>query len=179
MVRDVFLILEGRTAEVVGELTAKMEEARFQQLTATGEAATAVASKMFDAEIDMIKFAISQALEARKMAMSAAADYIRAVASAPGSAVRTYNMKDENRARMINAAAEWYRSRLSRDEIVLKSKLAEMEMGYKIYEERRNMELSADRVKIDALGKAADVYGRTAAAALSSLNSIVSTAANI
>ena len=162
-----------------GAMLAKIENARFAGLTASGEAATTIAAKQFDAEVDMIKFAVGQALEARKMAMSAAADYIRAVASAPDSAVRTYNMKDENRARMINAAAEWYRSRLSRDEIVLKSKLAEMEMGYKIYEERRNMSLSADRVKIDALGKAADVYGRTASAALSSLNSIVSTAANI
>ena len=162
-----------------GAMLAKIENARFAGLTAAGEASTTIASKMFDAEVDMIKFAVSQALEARKMAMSAAADYIRAVASAPDSAIKTYNMKDENRARMINAAADWYRSRLSRDEIVLKSKLAEMEMGYKIYEERRNMSLSADRVKIDALGKAADVYGRTASAALSSLNSIVSTAANI
>ena len=162
-----------------GAMLAKIENARFAGLTASGEAATTIAAKMFDAEVDMIKFAVGQALDARKMAMSAAADYIRAVASAPDSAVRTYNMKDENRARMINAAADWYRSRLSRDEIVLKSKLAEMEMGYKIYEERRNMHLDADRVKIDALGKAADVYGKTASAALSSLNSIVSTAANI
>lgn len=162
-----------------GAMTAKMEEARFQQLTATGEAATAVASKMFDAEVDMIKFAVGQALEARKMAMSAAADYIRAVASAPDSAVRTYNMKDENRARMINAAADWYRARLSRDEIVLKSKLAEKELGYKIYEHRGDYEVKADEVRIRALGAAADVYARTASAALSSLNSIVSTAANI
>ena len=73
-----------------GAMTAKMEEARFQQLTATGEAATAVASKMFDAEVDMIKFAVDAAVKARQMAMSAAADYIRAVASAPDSAVRTY-----------------------------------------------------------------------------------------
>ena len=160
-------------------MLAKIENARFAGLTASGEAATTIAAKMFDAEVDMIKFAVGQALEARKMAMSAAADYIRAVASAPDSAVRTYNMKDENRARMINAAADWYRSRLSRDEIVLKSKLAEAEMGYKVYEHRRNYSVEGDRVKIDALGKAADVYGRTAAAALSSLNSIVSTAANI
>ena len=162
-----------------GAMTAKMEEARFQQLTATGEAATAVASKMFDAEVDMIKFAVGQALEARKMAMSAAADYIRAVASAPDSAVKTYNMKDENRARMIGAAADWYRARLSRDEIVLKSKLSEKEIDYKIYEHRRTQATQNDEVRVRALASAADVYARTASAALSSLNSIVSTAANI
>ena len=162
-----------------GAMTAKMEEARFQQLTATGEAATAVASKMFDAEVDMIKFAVGQALEARKMAMSAAADYIRAVASAPDSATKTYNMKDENRARMINAAADWYRARLSRDEIVLKSKLSEKEIDYKIYEHRRTQATQNDDVRVRALASAADVYARTASAALSSLNSIVSTAANI
>ena len=162
-----------------GAMLAKIENARFAGLTTAGEAATTIAAKQFDAEVDMIKFAVGQALEARKMAMAAAADYIRAVASAPDSAVRTYNMKDENRARMINAAADWYRSRLSRDEIVLKSKLAEMEMGYKVYEHRRTNSIQADEVRVNALGKAADVYGRTASAALSSLNSIVSTAANI
>lgn len=162
-----------------GAMTAKMEEARFQQLTATGEAATAVASKMFDAEVDMIKFAVDAAIKARQMAMSAAADYIRAVASAPDSAVRTYNMKDENRARMIAAAADWYRARLSRDEIVLKSKLSEKEIDYKIYEHRRTQATRNDDVRVRALASAADVYARTASAALSSLNSIVSTAANI
>ena len=162
-----------------GAMTAKMEEARFQQLTATGEAATAVASKMFDAEVDMIKFAVDAAVKARQMAMSAAADYIRAVASAPDSAVRTYNMKDENRARMIAAAADWYRARLSRDEIVLKSKLSEKEIDYKIYEHRRTQATRNDDVRVRALASAADVYARTASAALSSLNSIVSTAANI
>ena len=162
-----------------GAMTAKMEEARFQQLTATGEAATAVASKMFDAEVDMIKFAVDAAVKARQMAMSAAADYIRAVASAPDSAVRIYNMKDENRARMIAAAADWYRARLSRDEIVLKSKLSEKEIDYKIYEHRRTQATRNDDVRVRALASAADVYARTASAALSSLNSIVSTAANI
>lgn len=162
-----------------GAMTAKMEEARFQQLTATGEAATAVASKMFDAEVDMIKFAVDAAVKARQMAMSAAADYIRAVASAPDSAVRTYNMKDENRARMIAAAADWYRARLSRDEIVLKSKLSEKEIDYKIYEHLRTQATRNDDVRVRALASAADVYARTASAALSSLNSIVSTAANI
>ena len=162
-----------------GAMLAKIENARFAGLTASGEAATTIAAKQFDAEVDMIKFAVGQALEARKMAMAAAADYIRAVASAPDSAIKTYNMKDENRARMISAAADWYRSRLSRDEIVLKSKLAELEMGYKIYDQRADYNLRADAVRVDALGKAADVYGRTASAALSSLNSIVSTAANI
>ena len=162
-----------------GAMTAKMEEARFQQLTATGEAATAVASKMFDAEVDMIKFAVDAAVKARQMAMSAATDYIRAVASAPDSAVRTYNMKDENRARMIAAAADWYRARLSRDEIVLKSKLSEKEIDYKIYEHRRTQATRNDDVRVRALASAADVYARTASAALSSLNSIVSTAANI
>ena len=162
-----------------GAMTAKMEEARFQQLTATGEAATAVASKMFDAEVDMIKFAVDAAVKARQMAMSAAADYIRAVASAPDSAVRAYNMKDENRARMIAAAADWYRARLSRDEIVLKSKLSEKEIDYKIYEHRRTQATRNDDVRVRALASAADVYARTASAALSSLNSIVSTAANI
>lgn len=76
-------------------------------------------------------------------------------------------------------AADWYRARLSRDEIVLKSKLSEKEIDYKIYEHRRTQATRNDDVRVRALASAADVYARTASAALSSLNSIVSTAANI
>lgn len=162
-----------------GAMLQKIDEARMAQLRATGESSTTIAVQRFEAEIAQVRFAIEQAIASRSMAMSAAADYIRAVATAPDSAVRTMNMKDENRARMMSAAATWYGARLDRDKIVLQSKLAEHQMDFNIYEHRRQYSLQSDDTKVRALGTAADIYGKTAQAALSSLNSIVSTASNI
>jgi hypothetical protein len=162
-----------------GAMLKKIEESRVAQLMANGETSTGIAAKQAEIEIETIKFAVGKAIDSRQMAMSAAADYIRAIASAPDSAIRTVNLTDEARARMMSAAASWYGARLDRDKIVLSSKLAELDSRYRVYEHRRNNATQNDEVKVRALGSAADVYARTASAALSSLNSIVSTAANI
>jgi len=76
------------------------------------------------------------------------------------------------------AAASFYGVRLDRDKIVLTSKLAEMESRDTIYRHRRDNATQNDQVKVQALAAAADVFARTASAALSSLNSIVSSATN-
>lgn len=161
-----------------GAMLGKIDEVRIAGLRAIGESSSGIAIEQFKTEVEMVKFAVEMAINSRKMAMDAAADYIRAIASAPDSAVRTMNMKDENMARMMSAAATWYNARLNRDEIVLKGKLAELATGQQIYQHRGSLSVQADGVRTQALGHAADVYARTAAAALSSLNSIVSTAAN-
>lgn len=162
-----------------GSMLAKIDEARFQQLKATGEASTTIAAKQYEAELETVKFAVEQAIKSRQAAMGAAADYIRAIAAAPDTASKVATLHDENKAKMMQAAASWYGTRLDRDKIVLQSKLADMDMGFKVYENRRRQVTMDDQVRVQALGHAADVYARAAAAALSSLNSIVSTASNI
>ena len=160
-----------------GAMIKQVQEVRLAGLAASGLASTDVADKQFQQEIRTVEFAITKAIESRSMAMNAAADYIRAIATAPDSAIKTVNMTDENRARLMNAASNWYGARLDRDKIVLNSKLAELDTRFKVYDHRRTTATKNDAVKVQALGHAADVYARTASAALASLNSIVSTAA--
>lgn len=162
-----------------GALLAKLDDIQLGQLAANGEQATQIAAEQYKAEIEMIKFAVEEALKLRMQAMNAALDYIRAIASMPDTALKTYNMKDENWARMLQAAATWYNALLNRDEIILKSKITEKELDYRIYEHRRTQATRNDQVKVQALGEAADVYARTASSALSSLNSIVQVASNV
>ena len=91
-----------------GALLAKLDDIQLGQLAANGEQATQIAAEQYKAEIEMIKFAVEEALKLRMQAMNAALDYIRAIASMPDTALKTYNMKDENWARMLQAAATWY-----------------------------------------------------------------------
>ena len=161
-----------------GAMTQLLKESLFDQTGKTSELSTNIASKQLEIEIETIKFAIEESLKSRQMAMAAAADYIKAVAMAPGDAVKVANTVDDNRARMMSAAADWYRARQGRDELVLKSKLAEMDTRFNIYQHRGDKSVRSAQVDATALAAAADAYGKTAAAALSSLNSIVSTSVN-
>ena len=158
-----------------GSMLKKMEEADYAGLAANGVASTSIGAKQLEIEIETIKFAIGEALKSRLAAMQVAADYIRAVATAPASAINYANLNTDGQARMMAAAANWYEARLSRDKLVLSSKLAEMGSRDDIYKHRRENATHNSQVDVQALAAAADVFARTASAALSSLNSIVST----
>lgn len=135
--------------------------------------------EIYRVEAEMIRFAIENAIQSRLEAMKAAGDYIRTMTVAPDTAVKVAALEVDVQAKMMSAASDFYRARLGRDELVLKSKLAETELGVEVYKAKRNTSTDAYRVDNTALAAAADVYARTASAALSSLNSIVSTASNI
>ncbi len=161
-----------------GAMLKKQEEMDYAALAANGVNSTEVAKIQFDREIDTVKFAVDQAIRSRTMAMQAAAEYIRAVATAPASAIRAAEFTYDAKAKMMAAAATWYEARLDRDKIILNSKLAEMNSRDDIYKAQKTFAIQGDQVKASALTAAADAYARTAMAALSSLNSIVSSGIN-
>jgi len=159
-----------------GSMLRKMERVDYEQAGKIGIASTSMAAKQLEIEIETIKFAIGKALESRIAAMQAAVDYIRALAVAPDAAARIAALNTDIKAKMMSAAADWYRARQNRDQMVLQSKLAELEAGIDIYKHRRTNATDNDSVKVQALAAAADVFGKTAQAALASLNSVVSSA---
>jgi hypothetical protein len=161
-----------------GAMLAKVDEARFAGLGETGKASTAKAVEQLRMEIETIKFAVEQALRSRFEAMRAATDYIRAVASAPASAVDVTNINSDAQAKMVSAYANLYNVRLERDRIVLNSKLAELQSRDDIYKHRRTTATQNSQVEVQALTAAADTLARTASAFASSLNSIASTSVN-
>ena len=163
---------------IAGATTRLLERSLYEQAGRTGEASTTIAAKQFDVEVETVKFAVGKALESRSMAMQAAADYIRAVATAPASAVNVAGINTDAQAKMMAAAATWYGARLDRDKIVLNSKLAEMESRDEIYKHRRSNATANSQVDVQALTAAAEVYAKAAQAALASLNSVVSSSVN-
>ncbi|KKS17817.1 MAG: hypothetical protein UU74_C0017G0005 [Candidatus Woesebacteria bacterium GW2011_GWA1_41_7] len=163
---------------VAGSMLKKMEEIDFVNAANNGIGSTNKAVEQLKIEIETVRFAVGKAIDSRNMAMNAAADYVRAIASAPDAAARVASLNTDVKAKMMSAAADFYRVRLERDNLVLKSSLANMDSTVDVYKHRRTIAVQADNVKIQALASAADVFARTASAALSSLNSIVSSAVN-
>ena len=163
---------------VQGPMVYDLNQATFEQAGKIGEASTAMATKQAEIAIDTIKFAIGKAIESRIAAMNAAVDYIRALSVAPDAASRIAALNTDIKAKMMSAAADWYRARLSRDEMVLRSDLAELTAGVDVYKHRRDNATQNSQVDVQALAAAADVFAKTAQAALASLNSVVSTTAS-
>lgn len=161
-----------------GAMNAAIRESLYDQAGKTGDASTAQAAKQLEIEISTIKFAIEESLKSRTMAMGAAADYIKALASAPTNAISVAELTGDAQAKMMSAAATWYSARQGRDDMILKSKLAELDSSVDMYKHKGNKSVDSAGVDASALGAAADAYGKTASAALSSLNSIISTSVN-
>ena len=129
-------------------------------------------------ENDMIIFAIESAIKSRSMAMSAAGDYIKTMTVAPETAVKVAALGTDVQAKMMSAAGDFYRARLGRDELVLRSKLAELSADVTMYGTKSGNRTDSARNNVQSLAASADAYARTASAAMSSLNSIVSSATN-
>lgn len=161
-----------------GAMTKQILQVRLKAQGAIGEQSTSIAVKQAEMEIENIRFAIEKAIESRTMAMNAAADYIRAVASSPATAAQIVDKTNDAKAKMMSAASQWYRVRLDRDELILKSSLAQIAEETDFWTEKRSTHVNADQVKVQALGAAADAYARAASAALTALNTVASTATN-
>lgn len=159
-----------------GAQAAALKELRYSQKQAINSFSRDVAVKQAEIEIENIRFAVTKALESRAFAMQAASDYIRALMSAPDAAARVAMVNSDVQAKMISATSDLYRARLSRDELILKSKEANLDAKIK----GNAIDVPAFYQGIDARVRAAvgaaGVYGDAAGAALSSLNSLVSSA---
>jgi hypothetical protein len=130
---------------------------------------------IYKVDVDMVKFAIEKALGSRVAALSAAGDYVRTMTTAPDTAVKVAALSSDIQAKMMGAASDFYRARLSRDELILKSKLAKIDTDVDLYKTNQSSTVDKSRNDIQSLTASADAYARTASSALSSLNSIIST----
>lgn len=161
-----------------GSMLKKLEESDFEQAAQNGVTATAIGAKQLEIEIETVKFAVGKAIDSRTMAMNAATDYLRAIASAPASAVSIAELTTDVQAKMMNATASFYRARLERDDIILRSKLAEVGADVDVWRTRKTNATATAGVDASALASASDAYARSASAALSSLSSVVSSSLN-
>ncbi len=155
-----------------GAMAARLQEIRFEQLAKTQEQSRDAAIQQAKIEIDNLKFAVDLAVKTRISALNAAADYIRALMSGPETAYRVASMIIDAKARMMSATADLYRARLQRDELAMKVPLANMDNLTKYTAVDTDAFYKGISARVQAADAAAQVYGQSAAAALSSLTSI-------
>ncbi len=115
------------------------------------EASRDLAVKRMEIEIENIKFAVEQATKLRLQAMNAANDYIKAMMLAPDTAAKLVDFANDAQAKLISATADFYRARLQRDDLLLKSWAGLME------QKSKDGSINAD-MQAKMLSASADLY---------------------
>lgn len=155
-----------------GAMLNQVQQARFAASAQISEASREVATKQAEMEVENIRFAVGKAIDSRAQAMNAAADYIRALMSAPDAAAKIAGLDADAKARMISATSDLYRARLTRDQLVINAQSDRMKVGEHFETWMHDHLQNKIDSKVRAAASAADVYGATAQAALASINAI-------
>lgn len=134
------------------------------------QASRDVAIKQAEIEIENVRFAVKEAKDLWLGAVNAAADYIKALSVGPNSAMQVVPSVTDSQSKLINAASDYYRARISVEELRLKASMpaAEYEQASRI----KNGEWLMEQIKtqVSAAIAAAQSVGTQAAAALNSLH---------
>lgn len=157
-----------------GRLRRDLRQVDLAGIAASGENSTSIAVKQIEIEIDNIKFAVEKALDARMTALGAATDYIRSLAIAPDIAMRLAEVDSDVQARMMSATSDLYRARLSRDELIMNTEVARMRNFQTDQTAFYDTYVRRIQQGVNGTISAADVFGKTSQAALSSLNTVAS-----
>lgn len=155
-----------------GAMASRLQEVRFGQLLKTQELSRDVAIKQADIEVDNLRFAVDLAVKSRMQAMGTAVDYIRALMSGADAASKVALLNADAKARMVAATADLYRARLARDEIAMRIPLANATNAVQLNGINVDGFYKGINARVQAASAAAESYGRVAAAALASLNSV-------
>lgn len=94
--------------------------------------------KITMASVDMMKFAVEKALSLRPMAMSAALDYIKALASAPDIASRVVGIGYDAQTKLISAVTGWYNARIEVQKLA--SSVAQFNVSTDLSEQTKNQD---------------------------------------
>lgn len=129
-----------------------------------------VAIKAFETEIENVRFAIKTSIDYRVQAVSAAGDYIRALALAPQLATQIATAASDAQARLIGAASSYYNARINVAQLAQQRNLAITDLNLRAAMQSSENTVSYSRLRADTAMAGAQSLGQQAAAALNAVN---------
>ena len=128
--------------------------------------------------VDQMKFCIEKALSLRQMAMGAAIDYIKALASGPDMASRMVGVGYDAQSKLISSAADFYRADTQAKEMV--SKVAQYNNSLALDAAAKNQasELTLIEDKLKALLAEAQAIAQMSTSLLNNVHATVGIGAN-
>lgn len=154
-----------------GAATFQLLNIRRDTLDKLAQASRDIAIKQAELELENIRFAIQNVLAFRTGAIQAAAEYMKALALAPELASKMALATIDAQAKLIAAASEYYRARVSVE--TLKFEVAKTSTDYMMDAQKLNIPAWTQTAgnMAQAASAAAQAAGHMGAAALNSLHS--------
>ena len=138
------------------------------------QASRDVAIKQAEIEIENVRFAVEKAIGLYSAAISAAADFIKALAGTTGNMSQMIPSITDSQSKLIGAASEYYRARIAVEELRLKAAMPAAEWEQQARTKNLEAEMQALRSRVDAAIAAAQSLGTQASAALNGLHASAS-----
>jgi len=177
---------QSKEAEVISGITARglqlptgtfikaAKGIRFAGVAANGVQSTVIATKQAEIAMENCQLAIKEAMKARFAVLSAAGDFLQAMALAPEIASKLTETETDAKAKMMGAVATLYNARQGVDRLLQGDRVTGRRQD--LSEEQLDISIEQSKLAqyLDATGQAAKVFGTSSQAALSSLSSVVS-----
>lgn len=157
-----------------GAAVANVNAIRLAATDKIAQASTEIAIKQATMELENVKFAVESSMKLYGMAMSAASDYIKALAIGPQAGMQLIPSITDSQAKLISAANSYYQSRISVEELRLKASMPNSEFDQRSREKNGDWQIKSIDSRIAAATAAAQSLGTQAASALNSLHASAS-----
>lgn len=140
------------------------------QQAAQGEIA-ASARKVTIAGIENLKFAVGKLIDLRQVAMGAALDHIKTMATAAPAASQVVGSGYESQSRLISAASSYYGARTSAADLATKNEQFNVANALNAAEKNQAASLAMIGKKLDSILGEAEVLGRISQSLFANLHS--------
>lgn len=158
-----------------GALSGSVRDAQNNAADKIAQHSRDVAIKQAEIEVENVRFAVEHAVTMRKAALDAARDYIAAISSNVGQAATVLPSVTDSQSKLIGAASDFYRARISAEELRLKARTPNAEFTQQANVQNLDAAMKTIRNKLDAAIAAADALAKMTAAMLNGLNVSTST----
>ena len=156
-----------------GALQAQMLQIQQTAQDELAKSSREVAIETFKAELEMIKFALGEAIKLRQIAVTSAGDYIKAIASSQNVSYQMAMGKSQAQNGLINAAAAFWNAKANAEDIMFKSRLANASFSQEAMKVSATISAQDRHKRGDVAVAAADATARQAAAMLNNLHTSV------
>lgn len=156
-----------------GALTYQTAMIQQKAQDAISAASRDTAIKVFQTEVEGVRFAVENAIKLRQVAVSSAGDYIKAMAGSQQTAQALVTSQSELQARLITAAATFYNADIQAAEAMFKSRATNAEFAQESGKVNATIGAQDRHKRGDVAVAAADAVARQAAAMNNNLHTSV------
>ena len=157
-----------------GALHAGMARIQDDMRDKTAQLSRDVAIKQAEMEAENVRFAVQQAISLYGVAMDAAKNYMAALAGTAGTPAQLLPSVTDSQSRLISAASDYYRSRITAKELELKAVMPNAEFQQQANSKNQDAQMQTIRNKVDVAIEAAKALSTQISALLNALHTSAS-----